>query len=111
MAESLNRDWYAQLVGAIATARGKSEDQVRQLFDDGPLLAEDALGAGLVDGLAYQDELGELVPELGLDASDRIEERRTVVSARAPSGFVPSRESPCCTPLARSPPAGAATTR
>ena len=73
MAESLNRDWYAQLVGAIATARGKSEDQVRQLFDDGPLLAEDALGAGLVDGLAYQDELGELVPELGLDASDRIE--------------------------------------
>ncbi|HOC19386.1 MAG TPA: S49 family peptidase, partial [Vicinamibacterales bacterium] len=38
MAESLNRDRYEQLVTAIADARGKSEDEVRALIDEGPYL-------------------------------------------------------------------------
>jgi protease-4 len=57
MIESLNRDAFEQLVDAIASARGKSADEVRALVDDGPFLAEDALRLGLVDGLAYPDEL------------------------------------------------------
>ncbi len=59
MAESLNRDRYEQLVTAIADARGKSEDEVRALIDEGPYLPEAAVAAGLVDGLAYEDQLGE----------------------------------------------------
>jgi len=64
MAEALNADMYAQLVRGIASARHKTEAEVRQLFDTGPFAAEDALRAGLVDALAYEDQLGEQVPQL-----------------------------------------------
>lgn len=59
MTESLNRDRYDQMVSAIADARGKSEEEVRALIDEGPYLPEAAVSAGLVDGLAYEDQLGD----------------------------------------------------
>jgi len=74
MAESLNRDMYEQLVADIAAARNKTEAEVRELFDRGPFVATDALESGLVDELAYADELDDKVPELaGTSASRRIE--------------------------------------
>src|SRR5262249_14037952 len=57
MAESLNTDLYEQLVRGIADGRHKSETEVKSLIDHGPLLAQDALGAGLIDDLAYEDEI------------------------------------------------------
>ena len=57
MAESLNRDLYEQLIDGIAEGRALGKDAVRGLVDDGPFLPVDALAAGLVDGLAYADEL------------------------------------------------------
>ncbi len=62
MAESLNRDLYEQLIEGIAEARSLTSDEVRRLVDDGPFLPEDALAAGLVDGLAYADELQHREP-------------------------------------------------
>lgn len=59
MAESLNTDLYEQLVRGIADGRHRSEAQVRELIDHGPYLAEDAVHAGLVDDLAYEDELDD----------------------------------------------------
>ena len=67
MAESLNRDLYEQLIEGIAGARGLTSDEVRRLVDEGPFLPEDALAAGLVDGLAYSDELKHREP---FDESD-----------------------------------------
>jgi protease-4 len=64
MSESLNRDMYQQLVRGIADARKKSEADVRALIDQGPFLPEDALRLGLVDDLAYEDQLDDRVPEL-----------------------------------------------
>jgi protease-4 len=61
MAESLNRDLYEQLVKGIATGRQKPEAEVRQLIDHGPFLPEDAVRAGLVDDVAYEDELDDKV--------------------------------------------------
>src|SRR5690349_4892303 len=61
MAESLNTDLYDQLVRVIADGRHKSEAEVRSLIDHGPFLPEDALKAGLVDDLAYEDELDDKV--------------------------------------------------
>jgi protease-4 len=52
MAESLNRDLYAQLIRGIADGRKRSEDDVRALLDHGPYVARDAVAAGLVDDLA-----------------------------------------------------------
>jgi len=73
MAQSLNRDMYEQLVTGIAEGRKKSEDEVRTLLDQGPFIAAKALEAGLVDQLAYEDELDDLVPELGDADKDRID--------------------------------------
>ena len=61
MAESLNRDLYEQLVKGIAAGRLKPEPEVRQLIDHGPFLPEDAVRAGLVDDVAYEDELDDKV--------------------------------------------------
>ena len=59
MDESLNRDLYDQLVRGIADGRKKSEDDVRKLIDQGPFLPEDALRAGLIDDVAYEDQVEE----------------------------------------------------
>ncbi len=67
MAESLNRDLYEQMVEGIAESRGLTGDEVRRLVDEGPFLPEDALAAGLVDGLAYADELKHRAPFDGID--------------------------------------------
>ena len=76
MSQSLNRSQYDQLVGAIADARGKSEAEVRALIDQGPFQAVDALRVGLIDEVAYEDELDDLIPELKdadyVDAEDYV---------------------------------------
>jgi protease-4 len=61
MAESLNTDLYQQLVRGIADGRHKSEADVKALIDHGPFLPEDAVKAGLVDDLAYEDQLDDKV--------------------------------------------------
>jgi protease-4 len=62
MAESLNRDLYEQLVQGLAQARRKSDAEIRALIDHGPFLPEDAVRAGLIDDVAYEDELDDKVP-------------------------------------------------
>jgi len=57
MDESLNRDLYDQLVRGIAEGRKKHDADVRGLLDEGPFLPEDALRAGLVDDVKYEDQV------------------------------------------------------
>jgi protease-4 len=59
MAESLNSDLYDQLIRGLADGRHKSEPEIRQLVDHGPFLPEDAVRAGLVDDVAYEDEIDD----------------------------------------------------
>ena len=61
MAESLNGDLYQQLIRGIAEGRHKSEAEVKALIDHGPFLPEDALKAGLIDDLAYEDQVDDKV--------------------------------------------------
>jgi protease IV len=68
MVNWLNRDLYDQLVRAIADGRKKSEAEVRQLLDEGPFLPEDALRAGLVDDLAYEDQVRDRLKSDGRGA-------------------------------------------
>ena len=49
------------VTAAMAEGRGKSQAEIQQLIDQAPLLAEAALAAGLVDHLAYEDELPVLL--------------------------------------------------
>lgn len=57
MDEALNRDLFNQIVGGIAAGRKKNETDVRQLVDQGPFLPEEALRAGLVDDVQYEDQV------------------------------------------------------
>jgi protease-4 len=57
MDASLTADLYGQLVEAIAQSRKKTAEDVRALLDQGPFLPEQALHAGLVDDLAYEDQV------------------------------------------------------
>jgi protease-4 len=63
---SLLDDLFNRYVDAIAKARGKTSDQVRALIDDAPYNAPKAKDAGLIDGVAYREELQkELKAKLG----------------------------------------------
>ena len=48
---------YNQILSGIATGRKLSVKQVRQIVDDGPYVGQEALDAGLVDTLAFWDEI------------------------------------------------------
>jgi protease-4 len=79
MVSWLNRDLYDQIVRAVANGRKKTEGEVRKLLDEGPFLPEDALRAGLVDDLAYEDQVrdrlkpgGRSQNKLTLEEYDRV---------------------------------------
>ena len=91
MAQSLNRDMYDQLVAGIADGRKKSENEVRDLLDKGPFVAKEALEAGLVDDLAYEDELDDRVPELGDAKATRRMEGGDYQRTRPPSAGLRTR--------------------
>ncbi|MFL2935798.1 MAG: signal peptide peptidase SppA [Myxococcota bacterium] len=57
--ESWQQDVFDELVEAVGQGRDLSADRVRDLIDDGPYPARRALDAGLIDGLAYFDEVPE----------------------------------------------------
>ena len=47
---------FDQMVRGIAAGRDLEEAEVRDIVDRGPLFGQEAVGAKLVDGLAYRDE-------------------------------------------------------
>ena len=57
-------DLYEQLVEAIAVGRGWTRENVKKRIDEGPYTARQAFAVELVDRLAYEDELHDVVTEL-----------------------------------------------
>jgi protease-4 len=83
MTEWLNRDLYEQLVRAVSDGRKRTEAQVRAIIDDGPFLAEQARAAGLIDELAYEDQIDD---KAGLGTRDlKTVESRDYAAVRATS--------------------------
>jgi protease-4 len=103
MTESLTRDMYEQLVRGIAESRKKKVEDVRALIDDGPFLARDAHRAGLVDVLAYEDQLddhGAVSKSGAVEGESYGRSRRSMLPRGAPrvaviyvSGIINSGES------------------
>lgn len=54
---------YNALVKGLAEGRNKTEDEIKATIDLGGLSASEALERGIVDGLAYPDEVGDLLAE------------------------------------------------
>jgi len=56
-------DVWSQVVADVAAGRGMDVDRVEELLEKGPFNAEEAVDAGLVDGLAHEDELVTMIEE------------------------------------------------
>jgi protease-4 len=65
MLEAIYRDIFSEYVRAVAETRKKSETEVKAIIDHGLYQGEQALDAGLVDELLYEDELEKLFREDG----------------------------------------------
>ena len=64
MAESILNDLFSQYLSGVAQARNKSQEQIQELVNQYLVLPEKYLGAGLIDGVKYLDEiLKELDPK------------------------------------------------
>lgn len=64
---------YDELVRGIAAGRDLAAEAVERLIDAGPLSAEDALAGGLVDRLAYNDEVEALIRSRAGEGAELVE--------------------------------------
>jgi len=55
--EKLTSSWFSQMTKGISESRHLTQAQVASLVDKGPFLGKEAQDAGLVDGMAYRDEV------------------------------------------------------
>lgn len=78
-------DIYGTFLRDVATARGKTPEQVAALLDEGAYDPSRFVEGGWVTGLKYEDELNKI-----------IEERTGSVSSSAPAGAPggPAQRSP-----------------
>ncbi len=68
---------YGQFLESIGSSRGKSVEELRTILDNGPFSPKQALDAGLVDDLHYEDEFLEALEErLGLEDLNRLRLRQ-----------------------------------
>jgi protease IV len=66
-------DLYGRYVDAIAKTRKKTPDEIKKLIDDAPYSAAKAKEVGLIDGIAYHDEVEkEFKKRLGYKESDQL---------------------------------------
>ncbi len=66
-------DLFNRFVEGIAKARNKSPEEVRTIIDEAPYSAPKAKEAGLIDGVAYREELDkELKAKLGYKEDEQL---------------------------------------
>lgn len=63
--EALLDSVYEQYVSAIQNGRKKTAEEAQAIIDGGPYNADEALKAGLVDELLYEDELQDRLQDAG----------------------------------------------
>jgi len=78
----LLNDNYEMVTAGIAQGRGLGTDQVRSLIDRAPLFPDEAVTVGLIDHVAYEDELPAL---LAADQDVEPEKKPGLTQALAPT--------------------------
>jgi protease IV len=69
---------YGEVTAALATGRRVEPDAARAMIDGGPYSGDEAVAAGLVDGVAYEDELALRLAEGTGDGSAPAKKARIV---------------------------------
>ncbi len=70
-------DLYDQVTAAFAHGRSMTQAQIKELMNQVPLSAEKALAAGLIDDIAYQDELAVLLADTSSDKAEAAKSEET----------------------------------
>jgi len=86
MMESLYESLFSRYIQTIGRARGKDDDEMRRIIDQGIFHAEKAKALSLVDDLLYEDELEELLKD-GKMKVRRISHAQYLKSRDASSGL------------------------
>jgi protease-4 len=74
--DQLLDQYFGNLVDTIAAGRKKTPPDVRAVLDNGPFIGKEALDAGLVDALIFEDEMfTRLKEQAKLNDNKRIAER------------------------------------
>jgi protease IV len=67
---ALLNSWFSQMKDGICQARQIAPDKFQALVDAGPYLGKEAVGARLVDGVAYRDEVYSKVKSQAGDGAE-----------------------------------------
>jgi protease-4 len=66
---------YQQFLEAAGQSRGRTIEEMQAIVDEGPFISPQALEAGLIDGLLYEDEFKEKLKEkLGVEELREVEQ-------------------------------------
>jgi protease-4 len=81
--EEILDDYYAAIVSQVAAARKLPEEKVQSIIDEGLLSASRARDLGLIDDVAYHDQINDLVADgdQSLDVRIRTDYRKKKASA------------------------------
>jgi protease IV len=82
--EALLDSWFNKMVKDIAFDRKLTEDQVRDLFDHGLFSSQEAMEAGLIDGIHYADEVLSRVQKEAGSSAQRLEWSEYIKRAGSP---------------------------
>ena len=88
MMSAINSDWYAEIVRSVAGSRKLDEAETAELLGGGPYMADEAHAAGLVDELAYEDQLDDKAP---IQGTERLTAEQYERSGAGPRGQTSGR--------------------
>lgn len=99
--EALANDLYEQMISLIASGRKLSPENVRQMIDEGPFTADEALKRGLVDELSYEVDLVDSLQAKGNAKIETMNGEHAASPAAQPFdllGMMLGRRSPSTVP-------------
>lgn len=67
--------FYGDFIGAVAEGRKKTLDEIRTAIDNGPFVGSEAVKNGLIDELAYEDQVFAKLKDKTKSSDARIRER------------------------------------
>jgi protease-4 len=74
---SLLDEIFQQFLENAGHSRGKTAEEMRAILDQGPFISQQALDAGLVDGLLYEDQFRDKVKEkIGVEELTEVDQNR-----------------------------------
>jgi len=71
--QALLGDWYEEYLRGVAEARGLNRVEVEKLVAKGPFTSEEALGAKLVDRVAYRDQASDFIRQKNRGSENRLD--------------------------------------